>query len=81
MLGSFLATRWVRLMPRPTPVSRISAPASCATRATLNAMLSSVSTPVMSSFLPSSNMRAGGSSEGTARPIVPVDSTSAILGS
>ena len=57
VVGSLRATRSVRRTPLPTLVSRISAPASCATRATEKAMLSSVSTPVMSSFLPSSSTR------------------------
>ena len=57
--GSLRATFSVRRTPLPTLVSRISAPCSCATLATANAMLSSVRTPVMSSFLPSRSMREG----------------------
>ena len=55
-----LAARSVRRMPRPKPVRMISAPSSCAWRATSNAIEPRVRTPVMSSRLPSSMRRHSG---------------------
>src|SRR5690554_2187884 len=55
--GSRWTERWVRRRPRPNPVQRISAPSSWATRAACHAIESSVSTPVINSFLPSSSIR------------------------
>ncbi len=54
--GRRWAARSVSRMPRPKPVSTTSAPCSCATRAVWNAIEPSVSTPVISSRLPSSSM-------------------------
>jgi len=63
--SSFFATRCVILTARPTLVSSTSAPASCATFATAKAMESSVRTPVISSFFPSSNKGGGSSADWT----------------
>ena len=55
--GSRRAITWVIFIVRPNDVSTTSAPCSWASRATWNAIEESVSTPVTSSFLPSSSMR------------------------
>ena len=51
--GNLRAVRSVRRRPLPAPVSTTSAPSSWASRATEKARDASVSTPVMSSRLPS----------------------------
>ena len=57
MLGSRLAVFWVRLTVRPKFVRTISAPCSWAAFAAAKAIDCGVSTPVISSFFPSSSIR------------------------
>ena len=52
-MGSRREIVWVIFMVRPNEVRTTSAPSSCATFATWNAMEESMRTPVMRSFLPS----------------------------
>ena len=60
--SSLVADRSVIRFARPKPVSTISAPAAWACLATSNAIDSRLMTPVISSFLPSSELTAGCSS-------------------
>src|SRR5829696_6230997 len=66
-VGRERAMRSVSRMPRPKDVSSSSAPCSWAIRATPAAIESLVSTPVMTSFLPSSSMGPS-SGSGGGRP-------------
>ena len=59
-VGSRRAARWVRLIARPNEVSTISAPSSCARRATAKAIDASLSTPVTRMRLSLSSMTSSG---------------------